>query len=97
MADSYKFCTTFGQNGSVGQKGTRQAFFPEAGSYIDCPVYDRYVLGVGAVVTGPAIIEERESTLVVGTGDVGTLDAHGNLVAQIEFHNADDIDNHANP
>ena len=97
LPDSYKFGTTFGQNGSVGRKGTRQAFFSEASSYIDCPVYDRYVLGVGAVVTGPAIIEERESTLVVGTGDVVTLDVHGNLVAQIEFHNADDTDNHANP
>ncbi|MBI18941.1 MAG: methylhydantoinase [Proteobacteria bacterium] len=91
-ADSYKYRPAPGNNSSSAHKGTRQAYFPEASGYIECPVYDRYVLGVGTIVTGPAIIEERESTLVVGTGDLVTLDAHGNLMAQIEFYSADSME-----
>ena len=47
-------------------KGRRQAYFPEAGGYVDTPVYDRYALNPGAAFAGPAIVEERESTTVIG-------------------------------
>ena len=67
------------------RKGVRQAYFPEAGGYVDCPVYDRYSLTVGEPITGPAIIEERESTCVVGVGDAVTLDDRGNLFARINM------------
>jgi N-methylhydantoinase A len=50
------------------RKGERPAYFPEASGYIDCAVYDRYQLAPGMVLRGPAIIEERESTIVVGPG-----------------------------
>ena len=40
-------------------KGRRQAYFPEAGGYVDTPVYDRYALNPGAAFAGPAIVEER--------------------------------------
>ncbi|MEK7876833.1 MAG: hydantoinase/oxoprolinase family protein, partial [Pseudomonadota bacterium] len=45
----------------------------------DCPVYDRARLGAGAVVRGPAIIEEFGSTTVVLPGWVATVDGWGNL------------------
>jgi len=67
----------------VPLKGTRKAYFPEAGGYIDCPIYDRYALAVGVVIEGPAIIEERESTCVLGVDDRGHIDAFGNLLADI--------------
>jgi N-methylhydantoinase A len=67
----------------VPLKGTRKAYFPEAGGYIDCPIYDRYALAVGVVIKGPAIIEERESTCVLGVGDRGHIDAFGNLLADV--------------
>ena len=70
------------------RKGSRRAYFPEAGGYVDCPVYDRYSLEVGAPITGPAIIEERESTCVVGVGDVVALDERGNLFARINMDEA---------
>lgn len=66
-------------------KGNRRAYFPETG-LIDVPVYDRYRLAIGATVNGPAIIEERESTLVVGHGDAVSVDPHLNLV--VEVHGA---------
>ena len=35
---------------------------------MNTPVYDRYALAPGAQLTGPAIVEERESTAVIGPG-----------------------------
>ena len=64
------------------RKGVRSAYFPEAGGYVDTPVYDRYRLGVGSAFDGPAIVEERESTLVVGPGGRAEVDPHGNVVVR---------------
>jgi N-methylhydantoinase A/oxoprolinase/acetone carboxylase beta subunit len=49
-------------------KTRRRAWFAEAAGWIDTPVYDRYALGPGATFAGPAIVEERESTAVIGPG-----------------------------
>jgi N-methylhydantoinase A len=65
------------------QKGTRQAYDPARGGLAAWPVYDRYALVPGAVVKGPALIEEHESTCVIGAGDSVTVDAHFNLVAEL--------------
>jgi N-methylhydantoinase A len=46
----------------------RRAWFAEAAGWVDTPVYDRYALGPGATFEGPAIVEERESTAVIGPG-----------------------------
>lgn len=61
--------------GGEALKGRRQAWF--GGSFVDTPVYDRYRLEVGAMVEGPAIIEEREATTIVAPGDKVTVDASG--------------------
>jgi N-methylhydantoinase A len=50
---------------------------------IDCPVYDRYALRPGVTVAGPAIVEERESTCVLGPRDRARVDEFGNLVVDI--------------
>jgi N-methylhydantoinase A len=47
------------------RKGTRKAYFPSAGGFADTAIFDRYRLGPGTRVDGPAIVEERESTVVV--------------------------------
>ncbi len=49
-------------------KGHRPAYFEEAGGFVDTPVYDRYALAPGDQFTGPAIVEERESTAIIGPG-----------------------------
>ena len=64
-------------------KGTRRAYFPERGDFVDCPVYDRYAMRPGMSFPGPALVEERESTCVVGTGDRATVDDDDNLVAEL--------------
>ena len=52
--------------GSTALKSERQVYFPEWQEHRPVPVYDRYLLAPGAALDGPAIIEERESTIVVG-------------------------------
>ena len=61
-------------------KGVREAYFPEAGARVPCRVYDRYRLPPGLRVPGPALVEERESTIVVGPSATVEADELGNLV-----------------
>ena len=60
-------------------KSRREAYFPEAGDYVATLVYDRYSLPEGTRIEGPAIVEEKESTVVASPGDVLIVDDLGNL------------------
>jgi len=70
------------RSGDLHRKGTRRAYFPEARGYVDTPVYDRYTLATGTALTGPAIVEERESTTVLPPGVTATLDEYANLIVE---------------
>jgi N-methylhydantoinase A len=62
-------------------KARRLVHFPETGA-IETPVYDRYALAPGAVLEGPAVFEENESTFVVGPGArIGVL-PDGSILAE---------------
>ena len=50
---------------------------------MDCTVYDRYRLSAGYRIQGPAIIEERESTAVIGPNDLAEVDVFLNLLISI--------------
>jgi N-methylhydantoinase A len=69
-------------SGPPQMKNTRQAYFPEARGYVATPVYDRYAVGPGVRLMGPAIVEERESTTVIGPGAAITVDAQRTLIAE---------------
>jgi N-methylhydantoinase A len=60
-------------------KSYRAVFQPEAGEYVRTPVYDRYRLRAGDSISGPAIVEERESTVVLGPHSVAHIDDFLNL------------------
>jgi N-methylhydantoinase A len=51
---------------------------------LGCPVYDRYALRPGMGFDGPALVEERESTCVVGPATRVTVDGHLNLVLELQ-------------
>ena len=70
-------------------KGKRPAYSPLARDYIPHTVYDRYRLSPDAVFTGPAIIEERESTLIVGEGAKVRMDEYGFLWVDLAQEKAD--------
>jgi N-methylhydantoinase A len=65
------------------RKGTRLAYDPARAGMSEWPVYDRYALAPGMSIRGPALIEERESTCVVGSGDQVTVDSRYNLIAEL--------------
>jgi N-methylhydantoinase A len=56
-------------------------FDPNTQDFVECPVYDRYALASGAVIEGPALIQEDEATTVLGSGERIGVDSFGNLVA----------------
>lgn len=64
-------------------KGSRRAYFPEAGGFLEVPVFERHHLPVGSAIEGPAIVEERESTLVLGLATRATVDAMLNLLVDL--------------
>lgn len=72
-----------GQTLEAAQKGERQVYFPEYEGYALCPVYDRYVLPAGVPFPGPAIVEERECTVVISPKGQGQVDAQQNLVIRL--------------
>jgi N-methylhydantoinase A len=61
-------------------KGSRPVYFSETAGFVDCPLYDRYALLAGALVSGPAIVEELDSTVVVHPGYTVRVSEVGNLI-----------------
>jgi N-methylhydantoinase A/oxoprolinase/acetone carboxylase beta subunit len=60
-------------------KGERLAFSGQAKNFIPFKVYDRYKLFPSASFAGPAIVEERESTIIVGEDATAAVDEYGFL------------------
>jgi N-methylhydantoinase A len=50
------------------------------GRFEDTPVYDGDELGLGHEIEGPAIVEERFTTIVIHPGQTGVIDSFGNYV-----------------
>ena len=65
---------------AAAQKATRSVYFAESDGYVECPIYDRYLLGPGSILTGPAIVEETDSTTVIHPGYRAQVDRFGNLI-----------------
>jgi N-methylhydantoinase A len=57
-------------------RGRRPAYF--GGRFEDTPVYDGDRVGAGHVIHGPAIVEERFTTIVIQPGHRAELDRFGN-------------------
>ncbi len=60
----------------AARTGSRPVHFGEG--FIDVPTYDGAAFGAGAVVVGPALIEEPFTVVVLAPGDAAALDEHGN-------------------
>jgi N-methylhydantoinase A len=60
-------------------KGKRPVHFRGVGR-IDCPVYERADLAVGHTLTGPAVIEQKDSTTLLPINWRLALDPHGHLL-----------------
>ena len=69
---------------NAARRAVRQVYFAEAGGFVDCPSYDRYQLAAGAVIEGPAIVEEMDSTTVIHPGFLAEVDRYGNLLIRLK-------------
>ncbi len=63
------------------RKGTRAVYFDDG--YAETPIHDRYRMGPGTTLAGPAIVEERESTTVVGPGAAARVAEDGSLIVEL--------------
>lgn len=61
-------------------KGTRPAYFLEAGEYVETPFYEREGLPQGWEAEGPAIIEQPDTTTVIYPGQRCRVDSAGNIL-----------------
>ncbi len=63
------------------QTGTRAVRF--GGHMYDTPVYWRDHLPLDVALTGPAIIEQMDTTILIEPGDTATGDAQGNILIHV--------------
>jgi N-methylhydantoinase A len=66
-----------------GPVGTSRAYFPETGE-VTMRRYDRETLPPGVIVTGPAVIEDEWSTIIVYPGQRAVADGQGHLLLDRE-------------
>jgi N-methylhydantoinase A len=71
------------ERGEAARKGSRPAYFPEQGGYVETAIYDRYALEPGVKFAGPAIVEERESTLIIGLYCRAQVDQNLNIITEL--------------
>ncbi len=61
----------------------RQAWFPEAGGFAPTRIIERQAFGRGETISGPAIVEDPDSTIVILPGDEARLSAAGHVIIDI--------------
>ena len=74
--------------GASAIRGVRSAYFEASKGFVSTTVYSRYLLEQEKKYSGPAIIEERETSIVVGPDASFYVDEHGNVI--IEFLESSD-------
>lgn len=60
------------------RKGVRRVHFGD--QWHDTAIYNRLDLPVGAVIHGPAILEQPDTTVLIEPGLTGTVDTYGNTI-----------------
>ena len=64
---------------AAARVGERPAYFAPAG-FVPTPIYERARLPLGAELSGPAIVEQADTTTVVPPGWAARVDESGNLL-----------------
>jgi N-methylhydantoinase A len=62
---------------SAAEIGTDEVYFD--GEYRETPLYDRSELRAGNEISGPAIVVENDSTIIVQPDHTATIDRYGNV------------------
>jgi N-methylhydantoinase A len=61
-------------------RGTRPVWFD--GGWHEATIWDRLALPVGALIAGPAILEQPDATTVIDPGLLARVDSFGNLIVE---------------
>ncbi|MFO7495537.1 MAG: hydantoinase/oxoprolinase family protein [Desulfobacterales bacterium] len=67
-------------HGAVKPRSTRRVFFERAGGFVDTPVYRRADLPAGTNLTGPAVIEQLDTTTIIPTRVKASIDDYLNII-----------------
>ena len=79
----FKENTYSDKDASGAIKGSRSAYFEEAGGFTDTPLYDADKLGFGMELNGPAIVESPLTTIVVIPNSKLMVNKTGNYIIEI--------------
>jgi N-methylhydantoinase A len=71
--------------GAPEPRETREVFFEDSGGFADTPIYDRAALGSDAVIDGPAVIEQMDTTVVVPPGARAQVDSYLNITIEVQI------------
>jgi N-methylhydantoinase A len=66
-----------GPDAAHARKPARKAYFEALGGYVETPVYDGAMLRHGNTVTGPAIVEDTTTNIVVFPGHLLAVNCYG--------------------
>ncbi|MEC9280692.1 MAG: hydantoinase/oxoprolinase family protein, partial [Chloroflexota bacterium] len=58
----------------------RQVYFDESDGFVPCNIYRRDQLAPGASISGPAILEGMDSTVLINPGWAALVDDYGNCI-----------------
>ena len=72
-----------GNGADLSATDTRPVYFEEAEAFLETPVFKRGDLGPGSQLTGPAIVEQVDSTVVIHPGQSAKADDYGNLLIAV--------------
>jgi N-methylhydantoinase A len=70
-------------NGRPEPRETRSVYFEESGGFVDTPIYERSGLASQTSISGPAIIEQSDTTVLVPPGTTLEVDQFLNILIDV--------------
>jgi N-methylhydantoinase A len=68
----------------AASRGERPVYWPTERDFVQTPIYEGERLRSGQQIEGPAVIEERATSIPLYAGQILTVDPYGNLTIQSE-------------
>jgi 5-oxoprolinase (ATP-hydrolysing) len=72
-----------GDDSGVVEPTSRPVWDASSQAFVEAPVYRQAAMEAGPSFEGPLIVEQRETTAIVGATDSARVDGSGNLVIQV--------------
>lgn len=73
-----------GRKVETARTGARKIFFGDEHGLLDCQIYSRDLLEPGHTVSGPAVIEQMDTTTVIHPEQEARVDSYRNLIVKVK-------------